>query len=97
MEEMQFAAIVMMVMMCSALIVLMPNRVKRDKVINRSRLLMIGSLALIGAQFLVQYITQLRTMGITQAVLVTTHTFRTIDVDRCHAGGDSLLGYISSC
>ena len=75
MEEMQFAAIVMMVMMCSALIVLMPNRVKRDKVINRSRLLMIGSLALIGAQFLVQYITQLRTMGITQAVLVNLSFF----------------------
>ena len=42
MKEMQFAAIVMMVMMCSALIVLMPNRVGRDKVINQSRWLMVG-------------------------------------------------------
>ena len=75
MKEMQFAAIVMMVMMCSALIVLMPNRVRRDKVINQSRWLMVGSLALIGAQFVVQYITQLRAMGVTQAVLVNLAFF----------------------
>ena len=75
MKEMQFAAIVMMVMMCSALIVLMPGRVKRDKVINQSRWLMVGSLGLIGAQFIVQYITELRTMGVTQAVLVNLTFF----------------------
>ena len=72
---MQFAAIVMMVMMCSALIVLMPNRVRRDKVINQSRWLMVGALALIGAQFVVQYITELRMMGVTQAVLVNLAFF----------------------
>jgi len=72
---MQFAAIVMMVMMCSALMVLMPNRVRRDKVINQSRWLMVGALGLIGAQFVVQYITQLRTMGVTQAVLVNLAFF----------------------
>ena len=75
MKEMQFSAVVMMVMMCSALIVLMPGEVKRDKVINRSRWLMVGALGLIGAQFLVQYVTQLRTMGITQAVLVNLAFF----------------------
>ena len=75
MKEMQFSAIVMMVMMCSALIVLMPGRVKLDRVINRSRWLMVGALGLIGAQFLVQYITQLRTMGVTQAVLVNLAFF----------------------
>ena len=75
MKEMQFAAIVMMVMMCSALIVLMPGRVKHDKVINQSRWLMVGSLGLIGAQFIVQYITELRTMGVTQAVLVNLTFF----------------------
>ena len=75
MKEMQFAAIVMMVMMCSALIVLMPGRVKRDKVINQSRWLMVCSLALIGTQFAVQYLTQLRTMGVTQAVLVNLTFF----------------------
>lgn len=75
MKEMQFSAIVMMVMMCSALIVLMPGRVKLDRVINRSRWLMVGALGLIGVQFLVQYITQLRTMGVTQAVLVNLAFF----------------------
>ena len=72
---MQFSAIVMMVMMCSALILMMPGRVKRDKIINRSRWLMVGALGLIGAQFLVQYITQLRTMGVTQAVLANLTFF----------------------
>lgn len=69
MKEMQFSAIVMMVMMCSALIWLMPDQVKRDTVINRSRWLMVGALSLIGMQFLVQYIVELRTMGVIQAVL----------------------------
>lgn len=72
---MQFSAVVMMVMMCSALIVLMPDRVQRDTVINRSRWLMVGALGLIGAQFLVQYITELRTMGVTQAVLANLAFF----------------------
>ena len=85
---MQFAAIVMMVMMCSALMFLMPNRVRRDKVINRSRLLMIILRSCLFADEPDD--TEFATTG-------TAHTFRTIDVDRCHAGGDSLLGYISSC
>ena len=75
MKEMQFSAIVMMVMMCSALILLMPERVKRDKIINRSRWLMVGALGLIGAQFVVQYTTQLREMGVTQAVLANLAFF----------------------
>lgn len=75
MKEMQFSAIVMMVMMCSALILLMPGRVKHDKVINRSRWLMVGALGVIGAQFVIQYLTELRTMGITQAVLVNLAFF----------------------
>lgn len=52
------------------MILLMPGRVRRDTVINRSRWYMVGSLGLIGTQFLIQYITHLRTIGITQAVLV---------------------------
>ena len=72
---MQFSAIVMMVMMCSALILLMPGRVKHDKVINQSRWLMVGALGLIGLQFLVQYVTELRMMGIIQAVLVNLTFF----------------------
>ena len=72
---MQFAAIVMMVMMCSALVLMMPERVKCDKVINRSRWLMVGALGLIGAQFVVQYVMELRTMGVTQAVLANLTFF----------------------
>lgn len=70
MKEMQFSFVVMMIMMCSALIFLMPGRVRRDRVINRSRWLMVGALGLIGLQFLIQYVTQLRAVGITPAVLV---------------------------
>ena len=70
MKELQFSVVVLMVLMCSALILLMPGRVRRDKVSNRSRWLMTGALALIGMQFLIQYVTGLRAMGVTQAVLV---------------------------
>ena len=70
MKEMQFAVVVVMVLMCSALILLMPRRVRRDAVYNRSCWLMTGALALIGVQFLIQYVTGLRAMGVTQAVLV---------------------------
>ena len=70
MKEMQFSVVVVMVLMCSALVLLMPERVRRDAVYNRSRWLMTGALTLIGVQFLIQYVTQLRAMGVTQAVLV---------------------------
>ena len=70
MKELQFSIVVLMTLMCSALVLLMPGRVKRDKVSNRSRWLMVGALGLIGVQFLIQYVTQLRAMGVTPAVLV---------------------------
>ncbi len=72
---MQFSIVVLTTLMCSTLILLMPERVQRDAVINRSRWLMVTALALIGAQFLVQYITELRFMGVTQAVLVNLAFF----------------------
>lgn len=75
MKEMQFSIIVLTTLMCSVLILQMPGRVKRNVVSNRSRWLMTGSLALIGIQFLVQYITELRVLGITQAVLVNLTFF----------------------
>ena len=75
MKEMQFSIVVLTTLMCSALILLLPERVRRDKVINQSRWLMVGALGLIGAQFLVQYITQLRAIGVTQAVLVNLAFF----------------------
>ena len=70
MKEMQFSIVVLATLMCSALILLLPDRVRRDEVVNRSRWFMTGALALLGVQFLVQYVTQLRAMGVTQAVVV---------------------------
>ena len=75
MKEMQFSIIVLTTLMCAVLVFQMPGRVKRDEVSNRSRWLMCGSLALIGVQFLIQYITELRALGITQAVLVNLTFF----------------------
>jgi len=37
MKELQFSIVVLMVLMCSTLILLMPEHVKRDEVYNRSR------------------------------------------------------------
>ena len=75
MKEMQFSIVVLTILMCSALILLLPQRVRHDEVINRSRWLMAGALGLIGAQFLVQYITHLRAMGVTQGVLANLTFF----------------------
>ncbi len=69
MKEMQFSIIVLTTLMCSGLMLLLPERVRRDAVINRSRWLMVGALALIGVQFLVQYVTEMRAIGVTQGVL----------------------------
>ena len=70
MKEMQFTAIVLTLLMTGILVFLLPGRVADDRVTNRSRWLMVGALGLIRMQFLIQYVTQLRAMGVTQAVLV---------------------------
>ena len=75
MKELQFSIIVLMTVMCSALILLLPGRVKFDTVSNRSRWLMVGALGLIGVQFLVQYITEFRAIGVTPAVLINLAFF----------------------
>ena len=75
MKELQFSVVVLTTLMCSVLLLQMPERVKCDKVSNRSRWLMIGALTLIGLQFLIQYVTQLRELGVTQAVLVNLTFF----------------------
>ena len=75
MKEMQFSIVVLMTLMCSALVLLLPERVKQDRVVNRSRWLMACALGLIGLQFLIQYITELRSLGVTQAVLVNLAVF----------------------
>ena len=67
---MQFSAVVMMTLMALALMMLLPVWVRNDRVANRSRWLMTGGLILIAVQFLIQYITGSRDVGVEQAVLI---------------------------
>ena len=69
-EHMQFAAVTLMTLMAVALAIWMPKRVSDDRVVNRSRWLMVAGLVLIATQFLVQFIFGFRAMGVTQAVFV---------------------------
>ena len=69
-EHMQFAAVMLMTLMAVALAIWMPKRVSDDRVVNRSRWLMVAGLVLIATQFLVQFIFGFRAMGVTQAVFV---------------------------
>lgn len=69
-EHMQFAAVTLMTLMAVALAVWMPRRVSGDRVVNRSRWLMVAGLVLISTQFLVQFIFGFRAMGVTQGVFV---------------------------
>ena len=69
-EHMQFAAVTLMTLMAVALAIWMPKRVSDDRVVNRSRWLMVAGLVLIATQFLVQFIYGFRAMGVTQAVFV---------------------------
>ena len=66
---MQFTAIMLMALLTMKLL-LLPGRVATNAVLNRSRWLMVVSTALLGVQFLLQLSLGLRTLGITQAVMV---------------------------
>ena len=70
MKEMQFAAIVLLTLMALTLATLLPRRVREDRVANRSRWLMTAGLSLIAVQFLIQYLTGLRTTNVPMAVAV---------------------------
>ena len=70
MKEMQFSAVVMTTLMALALVFMLPTKVHEDRVANRSRWLMTGGLVLIGVQFLIQYLSGMRTSNMTHAVMV---------------------------
>ena len=70
MKEMQFAAVVVMTLMSLALIMLLPIRIREDRVANRSRWLMTGGLVLIGMQFLIQYLSGRRATSVEQAIMI---------------------------
>lgn len=75
MKEMQFSAIVMMVLMSSALATLLPKRIAANRVINRSRWLMVAGLFLLAIQFLIQYVGNFRAKGVVQAVSINVMFF----------------------
>ena len=70
MEEMQFAAIVLMSILTLTLVFLLPKHTTRSVVISYSRWLMAGGTALLTVQFFLQYLFHFRQMGVTQGVLV---------------------------
>ena len=69
-ENMQFTAVMLMALMTVALAFWMPRRVNDDRVVNRSRWLMVAGLALLGLQFYLQLRYGFRKQGVTQAVFV---------------------------
>ena len=70
MKEIQFSAIILMALLTVTLTALLPWRVARTGILNRSRWLMVGCTALLTLHFLLQYTIGFRQMGITQAVMV---------------------------
>ena len=75
MKEMQFAAVVMMTLMAVALMFMLPTKVNEDRAANSSRWLMTGGMVLIGVQFLIQYISDMRTSNMMHAVMVNLVLF----------------------
>ena len=74
MEQMQFTAIVLMILLMLKLLML-PVRVTTNAIVNRSRCLMTVGMVLIAVQFLLQYSLRLRAMGVTQAVMFNLALF----------------------
>ena len=74
MREMQFTAIALMALLTLKLL-LLPVKVTNNSVINRSRWLMLSATAVVGVQFLLQYIFRLREYGVTQAVMLNLSLF----------------------
>lgn len=66
---MQFTAVVLFTLLTLKLL-LLPRRAVVNAVTNKSRWLMTGGMTLLAFQFLLQYVLKLRTLGVTQAVMV---------------------------
>ena len=67
---MQFSAVVMTTLMALALLFMLPTKVNDDHAANRSRWLMTGGLLLIGVQFLIQYLSGMRSSDMMHAVMI---------------------------
>lgn len=68
--EMQISGMLTMVMLALMLVLRVPNRAKHHSGFARARWLAVAGTLLIALQFLLQYMTGLRQMGVTQAVLL---------------------------
>ena len=74
MEQTQFTAVVLLTLLMLKLL-LMPNKVVMNHVMGKSRWLMTIGIALLDLHFLLQYTLGLRTMGVTQAVMLNLLLF----------------------
>lgn len=66
--EMQYGGMLTMVLLALTVAFQVPRRSMRNKIFTKARWMMAAGLALIAAQFLLQYIGGYRQMGVTQAV-----------------------------
>ena len=73
-RNMQFTAVMVMTLLTLMLAVL-PQRVARDSIADRSRWLMTAGTFLLAVQFALQYHLQLRALGVTQAVMLNLPFF----------------------
>ena len=73
-SSIQFAAVMVMTLLTMILAVL-PQRVARNRMVDRSRWLMMEGTFLLAVHFALQYKLQLRTMGATQAVMLNLPFF----------------------
>ena len=74
MEQVQFTATVLMSILTLKLL-LLPSKVTVNPIIRRAWWLMTVGIALVGVQFLLQYILGLRLLGVTQAVMLNLAFF----------------------
>ncbi len=70
MKEMQFFSMTIMALLTLTLLVLLPKKVKLDRILNRSKWLLAAGTTLMSIQFMLQWSIGFREMGVTQAVVV---------------------------
>lgn len=75
MKEVQFSAVVLLLVLSALLAFQMPGKVRDDKVTNRSRWLMSGGLALLAVQFLLQYLFGFRQTSVVKAIMLNLAMF----------------------
>lgn len=75
MKDFQITVVVMTMLMSLSMMELLPKKVARNPVANHSRWLMAVGLALVGVQFLIQYIGGYRNTDVVKAILINIAFF----------------------